>query len=198
MAMLDKIFQLLLIPNHIEFADHKLFIFLICLILITLSLRLILEYNLILSVIYLSLFSLMTCLIYLLMDAPDVAMTEAAIGVVISTAFFLIILSKTHNNERTYSNNKLTASLSCIGLIYCLIVAGSSFYEYGDLNAQIHQHVVTKHYITDTGKEIGINSIVAAILASYRGFDTLGETLVIFTAGIIVMLILSYRNHHVK
>ena len=33
-------------------------------------------------------------------------------------------------------------------------------------------------------------NIVTAVLASYRGFDTMGETMVIFTAGVAVMLLL--------
>ncbi len=36
----------------------------------------------------------------------------------------------------------------------------------------------------------GLPNIVTAILASYRGYDTLGETAVIFTAGVAVLLIL--------
>jgi multicomponent Na+:H+ antiporter subunit B len=45
-------------------------------------------------------------------------------------------------------------------------------------------------YIECALSDIGIENIVTAILASYRGFDTLGETLVIFTAGMSVILLL--------
>ena len=50
--------------------------------------------------------------------------------------------------------------------------------------------------IKNTKSEIGINSFVAAILASYRGFDTLCETCVIFLAGISVLLILGLNKKH--
>jgi multicomponent Na+:H+ antiporter subunit B len=83
-------------------------------------------------------------------------------------------------------------------LVYLLLLSGKSIIDYGSEAGPLHQHAATKHYIENTEKEIGINSIVAAILASYRGFDTLGETLVIFTAGIIVTLILSYRRKNVE
>jgi multicomponent Na+:H+ antiporter subunit B len=53
---------------------------------------------------------------------------------------------------------------------------------------------LTKYYIENTKNDIGIPSIVAAILASYRGFDTLGETSVILIAGIAVILILARRR----
>jgi len=36
-----------------------------------------------------------------------------------------------------------------------------------------------------------VPNAVTAILGSYRGFDTLGETAVVFTAGIGVLLLLS-------
>ena len=45
-----------------------------------------------------------------------------------------------------------------------------------------------------TTAEIGIPNIVTAVLASYRGFDTLGETAVIFTAGVGVMALLLGRR----
>ncbi|MEO9971718.1 MAG: cation:proton antiporter, partial [Hyphomonadaceae bacterium] len=35
-------------------------------------------------------------------------------------------------------------------------------------------------------------NVVTAVLASYRGFDTLGETGVIFAAGIAVVLLLGF------
>lgn len=45
-------------------------------------------------------------------------------------------------------------------------------------------------YIERTLSDIGIENIVTAILASYRGFDTFGEVVVIFTAGMSVILLL--------
>ena len=45
-------------------------------------------------------------------------------------------------------------------------------------------------YIARTPEEIGVPNIVTGILASYRGYDTLGETTVIFTAAVAVILLL--------
>ena len=41
-----------------------------------------------------------------------------------------------------------------------------------------------------TEAEIGVPNLVTAVLADVRGYDTLGETLVIFTAGLAVLLVL--------
>jgi hypothetical protein len=60
---------------------------------------------------------------------------------------------------------------------------------FGDPEAPIHKHVADR-YLQESGEEIGIPNVVTSVLASYRGYDTLGETTVIFTAGVGVMAIL--------
>jgi multicomponent Na+:H+ antiporter subunit B len=61
--------------------------------------------------------------------------------------------------------------------------------NFGDPNAPIHHHVAPR-YIEDSGREVVVPNIVTSILASYRGYDTLGEVTVIFTAacGVLVLL----------
>ena len=63
--------------------------------------------------------------------------------------------------------------------------------QYGDPNAPVHQHVADR-YIEKSEEEMGIPNIVTSVLASYRGYDTLGEVAVIFTAGIGVILLLGH------
>jgi multicomponent Na+:H+ antiporter subunit B len=60
---------------------------------------------------------------------------------------------------------------------------------FGTPDAVIHRHVVPR-YLADSIKETNVPNVVTSVLADYRGFDTLGETTVIFTAGIGVMLLL--------
>ena len=61
--------------------------------------------------------------------------------------------------------------------------------RYGDANAPIHQHVANR-YIEKSGAEVGPPNIVTSILASYRGYDTFGETVVVFTAAVGVLAII--------
>ena len=61
--------------------------------------------------------------------------------------------------------------------------------RYGDPAAPIHHHVAPE-YIEYTDDEIGVPNMVTAVLASYRGYDTWGETTVIFTACVGVLLLL--------
>ena len=47
--------------------------------------------------------------------------------------------------------------------------------EFSDPDAPIHQHVVPR-YLKEMKKEVDVPNVVTAVLASYRGYDTLGET----------------------
>ena len=60
---------------------------------------------------------------------------------------------------------------------------------WGDPNSPANSHV-SPRYIEKTFEETEVPNIVTAVLADYRGFDTMGETSVVFAAGIAVMLIL--------
>ena len=164
-------------------------------LLIIICFRLIVSKNLIESVLLMSAFSLVIAICYLFTDAPDVAMTETALGACLSTCV-LLNLVKIIGNENYKSVSKtrtLLAVILCVILILLLTIASLDLPLYGRTNTEVQSHL-TKYYIENTKNDIGIPSIVAAILASYRGFDTLGETSVILIAGIAVVLILARRR----
>ncbi len=46
------------------------------------------------------------------------------------------------------------------------------------------------HYLEESEHEIGIPNVVTSVLASYRGYDTMGETTVIFTAMVGVLMLM--------
>ena len=64
---------------------------------------------------------------------------------------------------------------------------------FGAPGAPAHQHVAP-FYITESPSQTGIPNVVTSILASYRGYDTLGELAVIFTAGVGVLALLGLRR----
>jgi len=125
----------------------------------------------------------------LLLDAPDVAFTEAAVGAGISTVLMLVTLTLTTHEEKPSDRKHWLALLLVIVTGAALFYGTFDMPHYGDPNAPIHLHV-GPHYIEDSPEEIGVPNLVTAVLASYRGYDTLGETTVIFTAGIGVLLLL--------
>ena len=65
--------------------------------------------------------------------------------------------------------------------------------EWGDPNSPASLHV-SPEYIQKTVDDTATPNIVTSVLADYRGYDTLGETTVIFTAGIACILLLRKRN----
>jgi multicomponent Na+:H+ antiporter subunit B len=122
-------------------------------------------------------------------------MTEAALGACITTVVMLKLAIDTKPGYNVLrKNHQITGAISCLAFLSIMIFAGLDLPKFGDINTPIHQHV-SSYYHENAFKEIGIESFVAAILASYRGFDTLGETLVIFTGGIAALFILSHLKH---
>jgi multicomponent Na+:H+ antiporter subunit B len=65
--------------------------------------------------------------------------------------------------------------------------------EFSDPLAPIHTHVAPR-YLNESKQEVDVPNVVTAVLASYRGYDTLGETTVVFTAGAGVVALLRRRR----
>lgn len=139
-----------------------------------------------------SVFSLLSAGLFVTLDAVDVAFTEAAVGAGVTTVLFLGALALTSTNEKPPSGHQIIPMLVMTGLAAILAYGTMDMPPFGQADAPIHQHVAPE-YITGARTQIGIPNVVSAVLASYRGFDTLGETGVIFTAGIGVILLLRRR-----
>lgn len=148
----------------------------------------------ILSVIMLGgIYSLVSATLFVLLDAVDVAFTEAAVGAGISTVLFLSALGITGKHQELARKNHIVAIFAVLVTGAGLIYSTSDMPAFGDPNAPIHTHVAPR-YIEQSGEEIGIPNIVTSVLASYRGFDTLGEVAVVFTALIAVLLLLGLNR----
>jgi multicomponent Na+:H+ antiporter subunit B len=142
------------------------------------------------AVMLMGIFSLLSASLFTVMDAVDVAFTEAAVGAGISTLLMLATLALTTREEHPERNRPRPGALVVVVLTgLALIYATFDMPRYGDPDAPIHHHVAP-HYIEETDHEIGVPNLVTAVLASYRGYDTWGETTVIFTACVAVMLLL--------
>ena len=144
-----------------------------------------------------SLVSIFMVLLYLAMDAPDVAMTETSINACLSTMIMLVILKKMGDvdnikKEESYLDH-LFAFIICICISVFFIYISADLNNFSSPFANIHNGV-SKYYVDNTISDIGIPSVVCAILASYRGFDTMGETAVIATAMLSVLFILSIKK----
>lgn len=135
-------------------------------------------------------YSLLSASFFVSLDAVDVAFTEAAVGAGISTVLMLAGMLLTARREKPAPPRRApVAFLAVFAAGAALIYATIDMPAFGDPNSPANTHV-GQDYIEETPNDIAVPNVVTAVLASYRGFDTLGEVMVIFTAGVAVILLL--------
>ncbi len=164
-----------------------LFLFLIAMAVVITRLR-----DLFAAAMMTGVFGLLSAGLFTLMDAVDVAFTEASVGAGFSTVLMLGTLSLTRTREKRRPVKLLpflVVALTGATLLYGTM----DMPAYGDPEAAIHQHVAPE-YIRGTEEIFHIPNIVTAVLAGYRSYDTFGETTVIFTAGLGVLLLIGGKR----
>lgn len=153
------------------------------------ALAIIRQTNLFAAVMLSGIYSLLSAGLFVVMDAVDVAFTEAAVGAGIATVLMLGTLALTTTRERAPQHRPLLPLAVVVITGAALIYGISDIPPYGDAGDPIHQHVAPR-YINESYGEIGVPNIVTSVLASYRGYDTLGETVVVFTAAVGVLILI--------
>ena len=142
-------------------------------------------------------FSLSAAALYVVLDAVDVAFTEASVGAGIATVLMLSTLALT-TTEETIKNHRNMSALIVVLITGAVLVYGTlDMPMFGDPLAPIHHHVVPL-YLRDSLAATGVPNVVTSVLASYRGYDTLGETTVIFTAAASVMALIGRGRKKIK
>ena len=136
-----------------------------------------------------SVYSALLTAIFVSLDALDVAMTEAAVGVGVTTTLFLATLKLVGNNADSFKKVSYISLFISLGVAFLLVIGIAGLPLFGEADTPIHQHL-SSYFLENTLNETGVINTVTAILASYRGFDTMGEVVVIFTAGVGVLCLL--------
>jgi len=146
--------------------------------------------NLFAAVVLAGVYSFLMATVLVALDAVDVAMTEAAVGAGISTVLLLGALHLCKSDEARPARRPWLALgvASVTGLL--LIYGAFGLPDFADPTAPIHQHVVPRYL----ENEVDVPNVVTAVLASFRGYDTLGETTVVFTAGVGIIALLRRRR----
>ncbi len=148
--------------------------------------------SLLAAIILFGAYSMISAIWLVVMDAPDVAFTEAVVGAGVSTIILLGAILLTRAEAKRTAGRKIVAPLLiCAAVGGVLVYAAMGLPELGDAASPANTHV-GRAYIERTQQDIGIPNMVTAVLASYRGLDTLGETAVIFAAGLGVALMLGF------
>lgn len=144
-------------------------------------------------VILFGIYSLLSASAFLVMHAADVAFTEAAVGAGISSLLMFAALAITGRHEQEGSRGHwphlVLVTITGIALVWGTL----DLPAFGDPDAPAQTHVAGA-YLERTPTDIDVPNVVTAVLASYRGYDTLGEVTVVFTAGLGVIMLLGRQR----
>jgi multicomponent Na+:H+ antiporter subunit B len=129
-------------------------------------------------------------LVWATLGAVDVAFTEAVVGAGATTVFLLAALLRTSRRRSPVpSRIRWLAVAASFATGASLLAISGALPPWGDPGAPPQVHV-SPRYLERAVAETGTPNVVTAVLADYRAYDTLVETLVIFTAGLGCWLLL--------
>ncbi len=180
------------------------------LLLVVTSLTVLRLADLLSATILLALYSLLMALVWLNLDAVDVAFTEAAVGGGISTILLIgvivVVGSEEKKRQGSHALPLLIVTLTTAALIYGTL----DMPPFGDPKAPAQIHV-RPEYVTQTVEKTAtkpaangaptkenyfhghVPNLVTSVIVNYRAYDTLFEVAVIFTAGMALILLLRGR-----
>jgi multicomponent Na+:H+ antiporter subunit B len=163
----------------------------------------------------LSLYSLLMAVVWLNLDAADVALTEAAVGAGISTVLLIGALVALGSETRAHPRIHLPALLLVLATTAALVYGTLDMPRFGDPAAPAHTHVAPE-YISQKVEKLHpekhatpgevhnqiesdnfhghVPNLVTSVIVNYRGYDTLFETSVILTAGLGLILLVGRRR----
>lgn len=165
--------------------------------------------NLFVATMLAGIYSLLTATVFVLLDAVDVAFTEAAVGAGITTVLFLgalLLTDREAKPPKNRSGHRFGHRFTAYGPMLLVVLLGAALVyttldplmpHFGDADTPA-QGRLAPEFLADSVRQVGrenptathIPNVVTTTLASYRGFDTLGEVVVIFTAGVGVLILL--------
>jgi multicomponent Na+:H+ antiporter subunit B len=138
-------------------------------------------------------YSLGLAMVWIVFRAPDVALTEAAVGAGVTTALFLVLLRRTSGSEPTQPTAptrrvRPASVVVSAAVTLALLLTVPSLPPVGAADTPVFGPVA-EFYLTDSADR-GIDNVVTAVLVVYRGFDTFGEIAVVFAAAVAVLAVL--------
>ncbi|MDP1735477.1 MAG: DUF4040 domain-containing protein [Sulfuritalea sp.] len=146
--------------------------------------------NLFAVIVIFGIYSFLMATVLVALDAVDVAMTEAAVGAGVSTVLLLGALRLCKSEEAKPAHRPWLPLAVAVSTGVMLIYGVMGLPDFADPQAPIHQHVAPRYL----QNEVQVPNVVTAVLASFRGYDTLGETTVVFTAGAGIIALLRRRK----
>ena len=137
-------------------------------------------------------YSLGVSVLWLVLQAPDVGLTEAAVGAGIMTVLFLLALSNTTSPDvdRLFESVGWRSAALVAGFVVLIGATVPALPTIGDPNSAVVGGEVSQYYLENAYAQTEVKNTVTAVLAAYRGFDTLGEGVVVFSAVVVTLSVL--------
>ncbi len=164
-------------------------------------------------IIFMSYSSVMSIL-WIMLESPDLAITEAAVGAGVSSILFFVTLKKIHAVEKEETSKvpidvedverhwemklfsriyRFTAIFVSFGIIVILVAVVAQLPEFGAIISPGNNEVSAR-YIEQGMRETGSVNLVTGMILDYRAFDTLGESCVLFISVTCVIVLLRVDN----
>ena len=162
------------------------------------------------SVIIFMAYSSVMAIVWVLLESPDLAITEAAVGAGVTSVLFFITLRRIHaigkpekeeydaTLREIYSHKsvllfnkayKIAAVLLCAAIISLMIMTVSYLPKFGEASNP-YNNEVSERYLEKGMEETGAVNAVTGMILDYRAFDTFGESCVLFIAAACVLILL--------
>jgi multicomponent Na+:H+ antiporter subunit B len=160
--------------------------------LVALALALSRSRDLFASVALLSAFSGFAAVLYTVLGAVDVAFTEVVVGGGVSTVLLIALIRRVDapTLRRRPRLSRAVAVACALALFVALLLGIAALPPFGEAAPAARGHVAAV-YVERAVRDTRSPNIVTAVLADYRGFDTLIETAVILAAALACRSILA-------
>lgn len=184
------------------------------------------------TVVVFGLYSFGLAMLWAVFRAPDVALTEAAVGAGVTTSLLLVVVVRTRATSgsapaetdatdesaptgtgatdesaptgtgaadesvpaetdaptfRSLSDVRARSVAAVAGLVAALLWTVPALPAVGDPAAPAFGRVAPAYL--RRAPELGVRNVVTAVLVAFRGFDTFGEVVVVFAAGVAVLVV---------
>lgn len=137
-------------------------------------------------------YSFLMASVLIVLDGVDVAMTEASVGAGVATVLMLAALYLTKTEESPPVHSFALPLFVAIVVGAALVYGTLDLPPFGMADTPVNTHVAPT-YLAEAVEKTTVPNVVTAVLADYRSFDTFGEVIVVFTAGIGVLLL--FKGH---
>lgn len=124
---------------------------------------------------------------FLILKAPDLAITQ----LVVEILCLIILIRATIRKDLPFSTTGrwiLNTFITACFIIVLLIIATKSFVDLPEFGYPIMR--IAKIYLEKGLSATGATNLVASIILDFRGYDTLGEATILFTAVIGVLTVM--------